>query len=404
MYTSAADYVEACYALIRGKAAEGQNRAKLEAAIEQGQQVHAVCAPQGRVAIYAAIKSAVPAGKEVILSPNTIADVINMVICAGARPVFCDIDPATGNMDPERVEDLCTDNTAAIMVTHLYGLVAPMDRLKEIAASRGLLLIEDAAQAFGAVFNGEKAGTIGDIGIFSFGKAKNITGFAGGMLLTRHHDIAVNARTLLNGYSQPSTSQVARAVITCFIKDVASSDFLFPHLLFPIFRFGYHKGIKAITKHIETELDLSRKHTLPERYQLQLSDLQAGIARGHLSQVDRDYQYRMGLVQMYHDGLKDIEGLRLPPLLRDGSHVYNYYPIQCEDRLALRQYMLDSGRDIALQHIKNTADLPAFKDFYRDCPHCRKWAHETIMLPDYAKYRRAEVEKNIEVIRSYFNK
>lgn len=404
MYTSASNYCEAALALIRGKTMEGNFRKQLEATFGAGDSMHAVCAPQGRVAIHTAIKCAVPEGKEVILSPNTIADVINMVICAGARPVFCDIDPATGNMNPDNVEALCSDSTAAIMVTHLYGLVAPMRQLKDIAASRGLLLIEDAAQAFGATYDGERAGTIGDIGIYSFGKAKNITGFAGGMLLTRHQDIAARARTLLESYPQPSPAQVGKAVLTCLIKDVASSDLLFPHLLFPIFREGYRRNIKAITKHIETELDLSRKHALPERYQLQLSELQASVVLGHIARVDKDYRYRMELVQTYHDGLHDIAELRLPPLLLDGSHVYNYYPIQCEDRKALRRHMLEDGRDIALQHIKNTADLPAFKDFYADCPHCRKWAHETIMLPNYAKYRKSEVRRNIESIRSFFNK
>jgi dTDP-4-amino-4,6-dideoxygalactose transaminase len=65
-------------------------------------------------------------------------------------------------------------------------------------------------------------------------------------------------------------------------------------------------------------------------------------------------------------------------------------------------FMMEKGRDVALQHMKNTADLPAFKDYFRDCPHARLWARQTIMLPNYSKYHLSEVRKNVEAIREYF--
>ena len=117
------DYSKSVKAFITGSYAEGGAVSQLEEEIcERLNTTYAISMPQARVGIYLAISSAVKPGQEVILSPNTIADVINMVICAGAIPVFCDIDPATGNLDPNLVEALVNQNTGAIFVTHLYGL------------------------------------------------------------------------------------------------------------------------------------------------------------------------------------------------------------------------------------------------------------------------------------------
>ena len=405
MYTRPDDYARAIPALISGSYARGGYCRELEQEISRRFQVpHAICMPQARVGIYQAIASSVIPGQEVILSPNTIADVINMVICAGAVPVFCDIDPQTGNLDPDLVEPLISEKTRAILVTHLYGLVAPMDRLSMLAKKYNLLLIEDAAQAFGARQNSQWAGSLGDVGVFSFGMAKNITSFFGGMLITHNDSIAGEVRKHLSMFPIISRKKLGKKVFSCLIKDIFSSNLFFPMVLFKIFRYGYKRDIKAITRLIETELDLSLKSGFPDAYQERLSPLQARLILSRLDRVEDDYLHRLECARMYYSGLKDIEELRLPPMLDDGTHVYNYYTIGYKDRAALRLFMMENNRDAALQHIKNTADLPTFAAYFRDCPHCRKWAAETIMLPNYAKYSLSEVEKNIYVIRSFFKK
>ncbi len=366
---------------------------------------HAIAIPQARVGIYLAIKSINKGDNEVILSPNTIADVINMVICAGCRPVFCDIDPMTGNIDPFSVERLVTPETAAILVTHLYGLVTPMDLLLKITRDKKIFLIEDSAQSFGAIHvDGKFAGTIGDIGIYSFGMAKNVMAFYGGMVVTSSERIAKNIRKEMEHFPFMQTKKLRGKIISCLIKDIATADFLFSHFVFYIFKYGYKKNISKITKLIETELDLGRKETLPETYKERMTPFQAHLVLSKLKNVELDFQHRLQCARIYYDGLKDIPELLLPPMCEDRSHVYNYYPIGYQDRTKLRMYLMEKNRDVALQHIKNTADLPAFKDFFKNCPHSRKWANETLMMPNYPKYRLDEVRKNVAVIRDFFKR
>ena len=365
---------------------------------------HAICAPQARVATYLAIKALLPNGGEVILSPNTIADVINMVICAGGTPVFCDIDPATGNLDANAVEASITPATRMIMATHIYGLLAPMDRLCSLAKQHNLLLIEDAAQSFGAKNGTTWAGNFGDAGIYSFGMAKNLMAFWGGMLVTNHDHVAHEARTQLAQWPVVSRKKLAKKICSCLIKDIVTIDPLFSKMVFPFFRQAYKKNIRGITRLMESELDLSRKHAFPEAYMEQLSGLQACVAFRKIDRLQKDFEHRLQCARLYYEGLKDLPGLTLPPMYEDGSHVYNYYPIGCDTRVELRMHMMNCGRDVALQHMKNTADLPAFNDFYTDCPNARAWANRTLMLPNYPRYSLDEVKKNVAAIREYVEK
>jgi dTDP-4-amino-4,6-dideoxygalactose transaminase len=121
-----------------------------------------------------------------------------------------------------------------------------------------------------------------------------------------------------------------------------------------------------------------------------------------MKNVDRDIQTRIEYAQIYYEGLKDLDELILPPLRTDGSHTYLWFPILSADREKLIRFMFERGRDIAAGHFTNTADLPQFQEFYRDCPNSRQVQRELIYLPTYPSYSRHEVEKNIEAIAQYF--
>ena len=120
---------------------------------------------------------------EVITTPFTFIATSNAIIIAGAKPVFVDIDPETLLLDPALIEDKITDKTRAIIPVHLFGKICDMEAIMAIAKKHNLIVIEDSAQALGATTDdGEWAGTIGDIGTFSFYKTKNLSTFEGGMI------------------------------------------------------------------------------------------------------------------------------------------------------------------------------------------------------------------------------
>ena len=134
----------------------------------------------------AAILCDLTPGDEVILPSFTFVSTANAIVMRGATPVFVDIDPRSLNIDPDRIEAAITPRTRAIFAVHYAGFPADMDALQRIAERHDLLLVEDAAQALGSTYKGRPAGSLGDLGAFSFHETKNvISGEGGGLTINR---------------------------------------------------------------------------------------------------------------------------------------------------------------------------------------------------------------------------
>ena len=144
----------------------------------------------------AAILCDLKPGDEVILPSFTFVSTANAVVLRGAIPVFVDIDPRTLNLDPAKVADAVSPRTRAIFAVHYAGFPADMDALAEIAHAHELLLVEDAAQALGSSYKGRPAGSLGDMGAFSFHETKNILSGEGGALTLNTPDLVDRARII----------------------------------------------------------------------------------------------------------------------------------------------------------------------------------------------------------------
>lgn len=365
---------------------------------------HAVCVYQCRVGIYLALKALIKPGQEVILSPYTIADVINMVIFAGGRPVFADVDQETCNISVSEVERLMTPKTGAVLITHLHGLAAEAHRIKKICDRFNVPLLEDCAQSFGVQERGRPVGLIGDVGIFSFEMHKNLPTWLGGAVLSNRTDVIEKIRAELQGFSYPPLPGILQKVKKGLLHDLASAPVVFQLFTYPIIRFSYLKEIEFINNKVRRKPQESQPaEQLPDLYKSQYTSFQARLGLAQLNQVDRDITARIANAQRYYEGLKDIPELILPPLRTDRSHTYLWFPIQYAHRDQLLRFMFDQGRHIATGHFKNAADLPQFKEFHRECPSSRRVEKELIYLPTYPRYADREIEKNIQVIRQYFS-
>ncbi|MGI9116040.1 MAG: DegT/DnrJ/EryC1/StrS family aminotransferase [Gaiellales bacterium] len=159
---------------------------------------HAVGVANGTDALILALRAyGIGAGDEVVCPAYTFYATPESIAAVGATPVFADIDPGTYQLDPASVEAAITPRTRAIMAVHLFGHPAPMRELRAIADAHGLVLIEDAAQAYGASLDGVRCGAIGDVATFSFFPTKNLGGFGdGGLVATDDAEIAERVREL----------------------------------------------------------------------------------------------------------------------------------------------------------------------------------------------------------------
>ena len=139
---------------------------------------------RGRLGIYLAVKSIINNNKnEIIMSPYTIFDVVNMVICAGGKPIFLDIDLDSFSLDLKEIKKYYNNKTAGILVTHMHKCVRDLYAINDFCKQNNIKLIEDAAIAFGVSLNNKKIGTIGDIGVYSYSMFKFVSSFNGEQLL-----------------------------------------------------------------------------------------------------------------------------------------------------------------------------------------------------------------------------
>jgi dTDP-4-amino-4,6-dideoxygalactose transaminase len=167
---------------------------------------HAIGMSSGTDAQLAAMMAlGIGPGDDVVTSPYTFFASAGAVARLGARPVFCDIDPATFNVDPDLLAAAITPRTKAIQPVHLFGQCADMDPILDVAKAKGIPVIEDACQSLGAAYRGKKAGALGEFGAFSFFPSKNLGGFGDGGMVTTDDDEMAATLKALRMHGQTST-------------------------------------------------------------------------------------------------------------------------------------------------------------------------------------------------------
>lgn len=246
---------------------------------------HAVAASNCTTALHMAVAAlGLQPGDEVIVPAFTWVSTANVVEYMGAKPVFCDIDLATYNIDVRKIEPLITERTVGLLPVHLFGLCADMDPILDLARTHGLWVVEDAACAFGAWYGGRHAGTMGDIGCFSFHPRKSITTGEGGMITTARDDVARKTRSLRDHGA--SRSDLAR--------HQAASAFL-----------------------LADYDDLG--------YNYRMTDLQAAVGCVQMSRAAAILDGRRQRARIYDEALQSVEWLRAPVVPEGYVHGYQAY-------------------------------------------------------------------------------
>lgn len=406
LYTTGRTYTGAAFAALTGHGYEGSGTDTLERALEgllPG--CRAIAVPMARVGIYLTLKHLIRHGQKVILSPYTISDVVNMVLCAGGIPLFADIEEGGScNIDADAVVALLAEHrdVGAVLVTHFYGAMCNIEPILRACESRGIPVIEDAAQAFGARLGGRRAGTIGHAGIFSFGLLKNVTSFIGGAVVTQDAALEKNIREELSRFPTFPKSALLKKMAKGAAFDIATRPLIFDASVYWLFRYANLRGLEFFSNKLDTDSNPVSYAAFPESYAYRMSSIQADLVRAQLDRFDRHTEERIAKAKIYDAGLSDVPGLVLPPLRTDGSHIYFYYPVQCENRDALARYLTQKLRDVQISHHRNCAEMDCFAAYHRDCPQAEKAARRVIYLPTYPGYREDQVRANIAAIRAFF--
>lgn len=312
---------------------------------------HGIGVGSGTEALHVALKACgVGPDDEVITVSHTAVATVSAIDLVGARPVFVDINPDYCCINPALIEQKITNATKAIIPVHLYGQPAAMDEVMTIARSHGIKVIEDCAQAHGAILEGKRVGSIGDIACFSFYPTKNLGAMGdGGMVVTSDDDLAKRCRLLREyGWAERYVSHIA----------------------------GWNS---------------------------RLDEVQAAILRVKLRFLDGDNDRRSRIASAYNSRLAGFD-LQLPAVRENARHVYHLYVIRHNRRNALQEYLTKLGIGVLVHYPVPVHLQPAYRHTMRlagTLEETEKAASEVLSLPIFPELKLDEVDAVIRAIRNF---
>lgn len=288
-------------------------------------------------------------GDEVITTPLSAIATTLAISSVGAKPVFVDIDD-TYNIDASKIKEKINEKTKAILPVHLYGQMAEMVIIMEIAEQHNLKVIEDAAQAHGAEFKGKKAGTIGDAGCFSFYPTKNLGCYGdGGSIITNDTELGKKISCLRN--------------------------------------YGEEKKYYSVYKGFNSRFD----------------ELQAAVLRVKLNYLDEWNEKRRNIAGIYNEQLKD-SGLILPLVKKNRKHIYHIYSVSYKKRGALQQFLQKNNIGTSVHYPLPIHLQPAYSDLgikEGSLPKAETTSKEILSLPIYPELTENEVLRISECINKF---
>ena len=313
---------------------------------------HAVSTSSGTDALFLIMK-AMGIHQEVITTPMSFVATTNAVLSAGGKPVFADINPNTGNISTDLIEDLISDATETLLPVHLHGFPADMDPILDYAEDHDLTIIEDACQAHGAEYKGKKTGSMGTASAFSFYSTKNMTvGGDGGMVTTNDDQIANSIKKMRNG---------GRVLGEKYIHD----------------SLGYTHRLDTVSAAIG---------------RLQLKHLPDWNAR------------RREIADRYITALKDIEEINIPRPLDKSTPVYHLFPIMVDNRDKFVQQMKANGIEVGKNYPVAIPDQPYYQPMENkgSWSHARTWGEHVACLPMHLDLSDDDVKYVIDMIHELY--
>ena len=324
----------------------------------------------------AVIAARVGPGDEVITTPISWISTANAAAAHGASVVFADVNPRTLNLDPSSVAAKVTERTKAIIVVHLYGQCCEMDPIMELARRRGILVIEDCAHAAGGEYKGRRAGTLGDIGVFSFHQQKNmVTLGEGGMITTGRRDLYERMLSFRS--------------LCCLTYDPKGKYLPIDESKQPMGKRYWYLDFDDVG------------------FNFRMTDAQAAIGLEQLKKLEGFNARRIEIANQYCERLRGIRGLTLPYVSPDVKHVFHIYCVlvEPESRLNKEDFMweLYAGKRIKVwSHYMPIHLTTAYRKrghHEGECPVAEALFHKYVSLPIHPRMTETSISYVTESIR-----
>ena len=299
-------------------------------------------------------------GDEVLVGDYTFPSTGHAVVYCGGRPIFVDVSPRSFNIDPSLINGKVTNKSKAVIPVHTFGQPCDMDMVMSAAKEYGLYVVEDAACAFGAKYKDRFAGTIGDVGCFSFHARKGITTGEGGMVVTNNKKIAERVRCLSTFGMSSAWERENNVFVIPVFNDVG--------------------------------------------YNYKMSDITAAVGISQLSKLRHIIEYKQRLAKYYDKCFRSFDYLSVPYVSEDVEHVYQSYVVLVDKKID-RNLLITKLRARGIQCQIGTY-ASHIQPVYRSvdmCPVSLDVFHRTLALPMYYDMTTGDVDRVVGTVRTVLN-
>ena len=319
---------------------------------------YAVGLNSATAALHLALKCIGIENKEVITTAMTFVSTNHAILYNGGTPVFCDIEKDTLNIDPNKIEELITEKTKAIIVVHFGGRACDMDKIMSIAKKHNLYVIEDCAHSAGGKYKDKMLGSIGDFGSFSFQAVKNMATGDGGMLVTNNH----------KWYDRLQKLRWVGITKDTFSRDTGKYSWFYD-----VVELGY---------------------------KYHMNDITAAIGLAQFEKLEFMNSIRKKWSEYYDKNLKNIGDIELPPKKDFMEPAYHNYVIKTEKRDELQEYLKEKGISTGVHYYPNHL-YDMYKPYYRELPITESIWKKLLTLPLFPSLKQEEIDFIIESIKEF---
>ena len=337
-----------------------------------------------RVGLYTILKAYNNPG-EVIMSAYNCIVVPEAVTFAGYKPVFVDIESDTLNITLDNIKKKITPDTRVIIATHLFGIPCQIDELQEFGRENGFLVIEDAAPAMGAEFDGQLAGHFGDASVISFHSSKVIAGETGGALLTNDENLAERITEILNKL------KIDRNNISLLYKAFVKKAVYHPWV-YPVTFWGY-KLLKN-TSMYEVVLPTIQE---PEGFLRLSSRSSCSLILTQINRLEWNLKRRRRIAEIYRDGLSNNDYFKSVRILENSVPSWIQFPIIADNKEGLFKYMMKNNIDLSWTYRYSCAESYHLDD----CPNSHKAAKTVLGLPTYPTLTDQQAKRICQIANAY---
>jgi perosamine synthetase len=342
----------------------------------------AVTCSYARMSLYYILQALkLPPDSEVIVTPITIHDIINIIILSGHKPVFADIDPRTYQMDPLDLQRKVTKNTRAVLVTHLFGMPADMRQIMPICNRHDLIVLEDASHSYNSSLDGRFVGTFGLAGFFSLSSLKSISSGYGGVIISRDEGLLKTVRDSVKTLPACPKKELWDVLVKNLVIGMATNRFFFNLCTFPAIRFLNAKNPDIVQRMQTDNPRRTRLAGIPEKWLWRFGDVQAALALHCLQRLADVDDKRRRHAQILFDELMPVAADRLPQLLPGSCNVYWRFPFRAPEKSAFQRYMNKHGVDTTSTLLPCCSTEPAFDEYSAPTPNAERAVKEIYFLP-----------------------